>query len=146
MSPPTKRQGTRPAAKKNTVKSKTATVCRPKITVPNPESIQQALDEIKTTINDPEYQEQLKKLTQLSVANSLLTVRKLSTLSERVSQLDSEGMDKLVSGSVSDMMRLSLQFNSEMLTLVQKMSNQMVDILDKATPEPQESACESTDE
>jgi hypothetical protein len=146
MSPPTKRQGARPAAKKNTVKSKTATVCRPKITIPNPESIQQALNEIKTTINDPEYQEQLKKLTQLSVANSLLTVRKLSMLSDRVSQLDSDGMDKLVSGSVSDMMRLSLQFNSDMLTLMQKMSNQMVDILDKATPEPQESACESPDE
>ena len=146
MSPPTKRQGARPAAKKNTTKSKTATVCRPKIIVPNPESIQQALDEIKTTINDPKYQEQLEKLTQLSVANSLQTVRKLSMLSERVSQLDREGMDKLVSGSVSDMMRLSLQFNSEMLTLMQKMSNQMVDILDKATPEPQESACESQDE
>jgi hypothetical protein len=134
MSPTVKRPA-KPAAKNKTTKRKTATVRRPKITVPNPESIQQALNQINATLNDPKYQEQLKKLAQLSVANSLMTVRKLGQLSERITQLDSGGLDKMVSSSVSDLIRLSLQFNSDLLGLIQKMSNQTVDILDKATTE-----------
>lgn len=145
MSKTTKRiTSERPIPKPLYEKLKTATTMkRPKIVVPNPESIQQALDQINATLNNPEYQQQLTKLTQLSVTNSLQTVQKLSKLSERVNQLDSEGLDKLISGSVSNIMRLYLQFNSDLLTLLQKMSNQTVDILDKATPGPKETACES---
>lgn len=118
------------------------TMQRPKIVVPNQQSIQKAIDQVVSTINNPEYQAQLTKMTQLSVTHTLQTVQKLSQVSSRLNNLDSEQMDTLVSNSVGNMMRLYIQFNSELLTLMQKMSNQAVDIVDKATPSPKVSKCE----
>jgi hypothetical protein len=51
-----------------------------------------------------------------------------------MSKLNNEEMTELVSNSVGDMMRLYIQFNTELLTLVQKVSNRAVDIMERATP------------
>jgi hypothetical protein len=61
-----------------------------------------------------------------------------------MSKLNNEEMTELVSNSVSDMMRLYIQFNTELLTLVQKVSNRAVDILEKATPTSEETPAEQS--
>jgi uncharacterized protein YjgD (DUF1641 family) len=61
-----------------------------------------------------------------------------------MSKLTNEEMTELVSNSVSDMMRLYIQFNTELLTLVQKVSNRAVDIIEKAAPVPEETPTEQS--
>jgi hypothetical protein len=61
-----------------------------------------------------------------------------------MSKLDNEEMTELVSNSVGDMMRLYIQFNTELLTLMQKVSNRAVDIIEKATPTAEETQIEPT--
>jgi len=112
-----------------------------KLMVPDPKVVQQALDQVTETLKKPEYQQQLTKLTQLSVTNSIQTLQKVSKLSQRVSELDNEGLNSLVNNSIGELMRTYLQFNQDIMTLVQKMSNQTVDILEKATPSPKETSC-----
>ena len=60
-----------------------------------------------------------------------------------MSKLDNEEMTALVSNSVADMMRLYIQFNTELLTLVQKVSNRAVDIIEKAAPTAEETKAPS---
>jgi hypothetical protein len=114
---------------------------RPKIIVPNPESVQKALDRINATLSDPNYQDQLLKLSQLSITHSVQTVQKLSNLSTRINDLDGEEMDKLIRCSLSDLLSLSLSFNTDMLNLIQQTSDQTIAILDTCTPEPKKSPC-----
>jgi hypothetical protein len=120
--------------KKTTTRAKSATEAIPKTVMPNPKTVQKAIDQIVTTLNNPEYKDQLTKLTQASVNNTVQTAQRLGKASARMSKLNNEEMTELVSNSVSDMMRLYLQFNTELLTLVQKVSNRAVDIIEKATP------------
>ena len=113
-----------------------------KIIMPNPKTVQKAIDEIVSTLNNPEYKQQLTKLTQASVNNTVQTAQRLSKATARMGKLDTEEMTELVSNSVGDMMRLYIQFNTELLTLVQKVSNRAVDILEKATPKVEETETE----
>ena len=104
--------------------------------VPNQEAVHQAIDQVVSTLNNPEYRDQLTKLTQLSIINSIQTAQKLSSVTTRMSRMDNDEIAKVVSSSAGDMMRLYLQFNSELITLVQKVMNRAVEILDNATPSP----------
>jgi len=108
----------------------------PKTVLPDPKSVQKAVDQISSTLNNPEYKDQLTRLTQLSVNNAVQTAQRLSKVAARMSQMDSEEMTEAVSSSVGDMMRLYLQFNSDLLTLMIKVSNQAIEILEKAPPAP----------
>lgn len=105
----------------------------PKTVLPNPKSVQEAINQISSTLNNPEYKDQLTRLTQLSVNNAVQTAQRLSKVAASMSQLDSDEMTEVVSNSVGDMMQLYLQFNSELLTLMQKVSNRAVEILEKAS-------------
>lgn len=130
--------------KKVSAKAKTApcTEANSKTVMPNPKTVKKAIDEIVSTLNNPDYKEQLTKLTQTSVNNTVQTAQRLGKVSARMSKLDNEEMTALVSNSVGDMMRLYIQFNTELLTLVQKVSNRAVDILEKASPSTEETASE----
>jgi hypothetical protein len=112
--------------------------------MPNPKTVQKAIDQIVSTLNNPEYKEQLIKLTQDSVNNTVQTAQKLSKVTAQMSKLDSEEMTALVSNTVGDMMQLYLQFNTELLTLLQKVSNRAVYILEKAAPNAEETQTEPT--
>ena len=112
--------------------------------MPNPKTVQKAIDQIVSTLNNPEYKDQLTKLTQASVNNTVQTAQKLGRVTARMSKLDNEEMTELVSNSVGDMMRLYIQFNTELLTLMQKVSNRAVDIIEKATPTAEETQIEPT--
>ena len=125
-------------SKKTSAKPKRATPVKDKTVMPNPKTVQKAIDEIVSTLNNPEYKDQLTKLTQASVNNTVQTAQRLGKVTARMSKLDSEEMTQLVSNSVADMMRLYIQFNTELLTLVQKVSNRAVDIMEKAAPSTQE--------
>jgi hypothetical protein len=114
----------------------------PKTVMPNPKTVQKAIDQIVSTLNNPEYKDQLTKLTQASVNNTVQTAQRLSKVTARMSKLDNEEMTALVSNSVADMMRLYIQFNTELLTLVQKVSNRAVDIIEKAALNPEETNSE----
>ena len=128
--------------KKTSSKTQHAAGANPKTVMPSPKTVQKAIDQIANTLNNPEYKDQLTKLTQASVNNTVQTAQRLSKASARMSKLNSEEMTELVSNSVSDMMRLYLQFNTELLTLVQKVSNRAVDIIEKATPTSEENTSE----
>ncbi len=136
-------------AKKTSAKSKQATKA-PNVTsktvVPNPKTVQKAIDQVISTLNNPEYKDQLTKLTQASVNNTVQTAQKLSKVTARMSKLDNEEMTQLVSNSVGDMMRLYIQFNTELLTLVQKVSSRAVEIIEKATPSAEEADTEQSAE
>lgn len=132
--------------KKTSAKTTHATDPIPKTVMPNPKTVQKAIDQIANTLNNPEYKDQLTKLTQASVNNTVQTAQRLSKASVRMSKLNNEEMTELVSNSVSDMMRLYIQFNTELLTLVQKVSNRAVDILEKATPTTEETTSEQSNQ
>lgn len=129
-------------AKKTSAKAKHATEANPKIVMPNPKTVQKAVDQIVNTLNNPEYKDQLTKLTQASVNTTVQTAQRFSKATTKMSKLNNEEMTELVSNSVSDMMRLYIQFNSELLTLIQKVSNRAVDIIEKATPTSEETTTE----
>lgn len=128
--------------KPRTRTTKRAAEVNPKTVMPNPKTVQKAIDQIVSTLNNPEYKDQLTKLTQASVNNTVQTAQRLSKVTARMNKLDNEEMTALVSNSVANMMRLYIQFNTELLTLVQKVSNRAVDIIEKAAPNPEETNSE----
>ena len=130
--------------KKATSKAKSTAEVNPKTVMPSPKTVQKAIDQIANTLNNPETREQLTKLTQASVNNTVQTAQRLSKASARMNKLTNEEMTELISNSVSDMMRLYIQFNTELLTLVQKVSNRAVDIIEKATPVQEETPTEQS--
>jgi hypothetical protein len=130
--------------KKTSSKTKSTAELNPKMVMPNPKTVQKAIDQIANTLNNPDTRAQLTKLTQASVNNTVQTAQRLSKATARMSKLNNEEMTELVSNSVSDMMRLYIQFNTELLTLVQKVSNRAVDIIEKATPVPEETPAEQS--
>ena len=125
-------------------RSKRVSEAKSKTVMPNPKTVQKAIDQIVSTLNNPEYKDQLTKLTQASVNNTVKTVQRLGKVTARMSKLDNEEMTALVSNSVGDMMRLYIQFNTELLTLVQKVSDRAVDIIEKAAPSAEETQAEPT--
>jgi hypothetical protein len=116
----------------------------PKIIKINPRAIQRAINKIAGTISNPEYQEQMTKLTQAAVTNSLKTLQKLSKISQRMTKLDEEGWDNLINTSIDDLMRSYLQFNSDLVDLLQKLSTKTTEILDKSLPEHEEKMSAAT--
>jgi len=96
----------------------------------DPRVVQRALNQAVKTFTNPEYQQQLTKFTQASVVNSLQTFQKMSTLSTRLSKMDNETMSNVVEGSINDLTRAFLQFNSDQLVLLQKLSARTLEILD----------------
>lgn len=100
----------------------------------NPETVQKAIDQIVTTLNNPDYKDQLTKLTQISVNNTVKTAQRLNAVTNRMSRMNHEEMTELVGNSIGDMMQLYIQFNTELVTLVQKTSNRAVDIMENSTP------------
>lgn len=102
----------------------------PTVITLDPRVIQRALNQTLKTLSNPEYQQQLTKLTQMSIANSIQTFQKLSTLSTRLSSMDSETMSQIVEGSIDDLTRALLQFNSDQLVLLQRLSARTLEILD----------------
>lgn len=128
--------------RKKTATTKRTSTADAKTVMPNPKTVQKAIDQIVSTLNNPEYKDQLTKLTQASVNNTVQTAQRLSKVTARMSKLDNEEMTQLVSNSVADMMRLYIQFNTELLTLVQKVSNRAVEIIEKAAPSAEDSQTE----
>jgi hypothetical protein len=123
--------------KKDTrTKRERTTIPRP-MTI-NPRSVQKAMNKVVANLNNPDYQEQVTKLAQASANNSLETLQKLVQVSERVSKLDNKGWETLIDGSIDDLMRAYLQFNSDLIVLLQKQSSKTIEILDAALPSQEE--------
>ena len=119
-------------------KPESATIPCPKIITLHPRSVQRAMNKIVGTLNNPDYQEQMTKITQASVTNSLQTLQKLSQIYERTCKLDNKGWDTLINGSIDDLMRAYLQFNSDLTVLIQKLSNKTIEIFDRSMPSDEE--------
>ena len=106
--------------KKASAKTKRVSTANPKTVMPNPKTVQKAIDQIVSTLNNPEYKDQLTKLTQASVNNTVQTAQRLSKVTARMSKLDNEEMTALVSNSVADMMRLVHSIQHRTLNLSTK--------------------------
>ncbi len=63
--------------------------------------------------------------------NSVQTFHSLGLLSGRLSKLDDKSMAEIVEGSIDDLTRAFLQYNSEQLVLMQRLSARTLEILDK---------------
>ena len=63
--------------RKTSAKPKRASTVSSKTVMPNPKTVQKAIDEIVSTLNNPEYKDQLTKLTQASVNNTVKTAQRL---------------------------------------------------------------------
>jgi len=96
----------------------------------DPTVVQRALNEAVKTLNSPEYRAQVTKMTQASIVNSLQTFQRLSQLSGRLSKMDNKSIETVVQGSITDLTRAFLQFNSDQLVLLQKLSARTLEILD----------------
>lgn len=96
---------------------------------PDPKAVKRALDRAVKTLVSPEYQEQLTKMAQASIINSLETIKRFG----RLSKLDSSRMPEIMERSVEELTRAFLQFNSEQLTLLQRLSSRTLEILDEAS-------------
>jgi hypothetical protein len=101
----------------------------------DPRTVQRALSQAVKTLSDPEYQAQITKLTQASITNSLQTIQKMGVLSGRLSKLNDADMNAVVEESINDLTRAILQFNSDQLVLVQKLSARTLEILENQTRE-----------
>ena len=101
----------------------------------DPRTVQRALNQAVKTFSNPEYQAQITKLTQASIANSLQTIQKMGVLSGKLSKLNSSDMNNVVEGSINDLTRAILQFNSDQLVLLQKLSARTLEILENQTRE-----------
>jgi hypothetical protein len=95
----------------------------------DPTVVQRALNEAVRTLNSPEYREQVTKMTQSSIANSLQTFQRLTQLSGRLSKMDNQSIESVVNGSINDLTRAFLQYNSDQLVLLQKLSARTLEIL-----------------
>jgi hypothetical protein len=101
----------------------------------DPRTVERALNQAIKTFSDPEYQAQITKLTQASIANSLQTIQKMSLLSGRLSKLNGADMNTVVEGSMNELTKAILQFNSDQLVLLQKLSARTLEILENQTRE-----------
>jgi cytoplasmic iron level regulating protein YaaA (DUF328/UPF0246 family) len=101
----------------------------------DPRTVQRVLNQAIKTFSDPEYQAQITKLTQASIANSLQTIQKMSVLSGKLSKLNSADMSTVVEGSINDLTKAILQFNSDQLVLLQKLSARTLEIIENQTRE-----------
>ena len=95
----------------------------------DPTVVQRALNEALRTLNSPEYRDQVTKMTQSSLANSLATFQRLTQLSGRLSKMDNQSIESVVNGSINDLTRAFLQYNSDQLVLLQKLSARTLEIL-----------------
>ncbi len=95
----------------------------------DPTVVQRALNEAVRTLNSPEYRDQVTKMTQSSIANSLQTFQRLTELSGRLAKMDNQSIESVVSGSINDLTRAFLQYNSDQLVLLQKLSARTLEIL-----------------
>lgn len=82
------------------------------------------------TLSDPKYQEQLRKVMMDSITNSLSTLQRLGQITMNVPKLDSKNLGSLINGSVPELMRVNLQFNSDLMLLMQKHSDRLLQILE----------------
>ena len=78
--------------KKTSSRAKRVNEENPKTVMPNPKTVQKAIDQIVSTLNNPEYKDQLTKLTQASVNNTVQTAQRLSKVTARMGKLDNEEM------------------------------------------------------
>jgi hypothetical protein len=113
----------------------TRTTAKPTLMLLDPRTIEQAMNRVIETLNEPEYQEQLTKLTQASISDSLQTLQKFREFSTHASKLDREGVNSLVNNTIGDLMRTQLQFNTELIMLMQKLSSRSIEILNNAMQE-----------
>jgi hypothetical protein len=96
----------------------------------DPASIQRAMGRLVDTLSDPKYQEQLRKVMMDSITNSLSTLQRLGQITMNVPKLDSKNLSSLINGSVPELMRVNLQFNSDLMLLMQKHSDRLLQILE----------------
>ena len=86
----------------------------------------------------------MTKLTQVAVGNSIRTLQKMTQISQRMYKLDEKDWDSLINTSIDDLMRSYLQFNSDLVDLLQKLSSRTTEILDKSLPEQKEKVSTAT--
>lgn len=96
----------------------------------DPTVVQRALNEAVKTLNSPEYRTQVTKMTQASIVNSLQTFQRLNQLSERLARMDNKTIESVVHDSITDLTKAVLQYNSDQLVLLQKLSARTLEILD----------------
>jgi hypothetical protein len=102
----------------------------------DPKLLQTAADEVLTTLNEPEFREEVKKTVELSYTTSLQILQRFLQLSKELPSRDKEQMTEALKESVPKLIKANLSMAIELLTLNQKYSSMLIDILEKSATKP----------
>ena len=98
----------------------------------DPEILQGTVDEVLTTLNEPEFREEVKKTVELSYSTSLQIMQRFVRLSREMQTSDRETLAAGLRESVPKLVKTNLSMMIELLTLNQKYSSMLLDILEKS--------------
>jgi hypothetical protein len=98
----------------------------------DPRILQSTVDEVLTTLNEPEFREEVKKTVELSYTTSLQILQRFSKMSREMPTTNREKMAESLKESVPELVKTNLSMAIELLTLNQKYSSMLLDILEKS--------------
>ena len=99
----------------------------------DPDSAQRVLNQILDTLARPEYQDQVKRFAQDSLSSSLQTLRGVNSVSSTLMKMDQQGIEGVIKDSSDDLVKAYLQFTSDLLVLLQRLSARTIEIIDSST-------------
>ena len=99
----------------------------------DPRVIQSTVSNVLNTLNEPEFREEVKKTVELSYTTSLQIMQRFVKLSQDFTTLNREELTEKMNESVPELIKTNLSMAIELLTLNQKYSSMLLDILEKGT-------------
>ena len=99
----------------------------------DPRVIQSTVSNVLNTLNEPEFREEGKKTVELSYTTSLQIMQRFVKLSQDFTTLNREELTEKMNESVPELIKTNLSMAIELLTLNQKYSSMLLDILEKGT-------------
>ncbi|MBI2127238.1 MAG: hypothetical protein HYU02_08030 [Thaumarchaeota archaeon] len=97
----------------------------------DPRVIQSTVSNVLNTLNEPEFREEVKKTVELSYTTSLQIMQRFVKLSQDFTSLNREELTEKMNESVPELIKTNLSMAIELLTLNQKYSSMLLDILEK---------------
>ncbi len=97
----------------------------------DPRVIQSTVSNVLNTLNEPEFREEVKKTVELSYTTSLQIMQRFVKLSQDFTTLNREELTEKMNESVPELIKTNLSMAIELLTLNQKYSFMLLDILEK---------------
>src|SRR3972149_7210066 len=99
----------------------------------DPKMIQSTVNNVLNTLNEPEFREEVKRTVDLSYTTSLQILQRFMKLSQDLNKVDSDQRSEIINQSVPKLIKTNLSMAIDLMTLNQKYSSMLLDILEKST-------------